>query len=188
MKKIIIISTIISLLSTTVAAEPTVNIETKYYSIYGSSANELREAMNTKSPVRQSGNTYDAYTSWYVNWRFNWDSYNGECYMTKVTTTVDVEFTLPQWINRNEANSSLKEHWDNYYSALIDHENGHKDFGINAAREIESKLLTLSSKRCSSLEKKANSLGTSIINKYATKEKRYDRTTNHGMNEGAVFP
>ena len=34
----------------------------------------------------------------------------------------------------------------------------------------------------------ANEIGKNVIAKYSRIEKDYDRTTNHGLNTGAVFP
>ena len=189
MKILLKVLFLIFLVSDSVSATPIVNVETKYYKIYGATADVLRKEMNTKSPVRQSGNTYDAYTSWYVNWHFNWNISKRHCHMTTVTSSVDVEFTLPKWMNRNESNNDLKNKWDRYYSALIDHENGHKNFGINAANEIEEQLSGLpSSSSCALLKQKANTLGKEILDKYRTNEKKYDRNSNHGVNNGAKFP
>jgi predicted secreted Zn-dependent protease len=181
-------SILFCLLSSNAFATPTVNINTEYYSIYGSTATELRNEMSTKSSIKQSGNTYDAYTSWVVNWRFSWNVNNGQCAITSVKSSVDVNFTLPKWENSNSAAVNLKQRWKHYYNALIAHENGHKDFGINAAKEVEKRLSVLSAKNCSSLKSKANSLGKKIIDKYVIAEKKYDKNTNHGMKDGAVFP
>ncbi len=177
------------LFSGSALATPKVSVETKYYPIYGATADMLRKEMNTKSSIRQSGKTYDAYTYWYVSWRFNWNTKNGQCHITTVSSTVDVKFTLPKWVNCNDSDSTLKNKWDRYYSALIDHENGHKDFAVNAANEVEEKLLKLtSSSSCPLLEERANALGTKIINKHIALEMKYDKSTNHGMNNGAKFP
>lgn len=188
MYHLIIISIVLCIFSNNTLASPKINVTTEYYTIYGVTANELRNQMNTKSSIKQSGNTYDAYTSWFVNWRFNYNKNNGQCSMTSVKTTVKVNFTLPKWENSNGATVNLKKRWAYYYNALISHENGHKDFGVNAAKEVESRLLALSAKSCSSLKSKANSLGKKIIDKHVVLEKKYDKNTNHGMKNGAVFP
>lgn len=188
MYHLIIISIVLCIFSNKALASPKINVTTEYYSIYGVTANELRNEMNTKSSIKQSGNTYDAYTSWFVNWRFKWNKNNGQCSMTSVKSSVKVNFTLPKWENSNSAAVNLKKRWTNYYNALITHENGHKDFGINAAKEVENRLSVLSAKNCSSLKSTANSLGKKIIDKYVFLEKKYDENTNHGMTNGAVFP
>ena len=41
---------------------------------------------------------------------------------------------------------------------------------------------------CEQLESDANEIGKSMIAKYSRIEKDYDRTTNHGLSTGAVFP
>jgi len=171
------------------SASPVVNIKTSYYSVSGSTANELRKSLNANSPVRQSGKRYDAYTAWMVHWHFNWNKRQGQCYITHASSTVDVRFTMPRWTNRNQANGKLKSKWDKYYTALTAHENGHKRFGINAAREIERRIQKMPpSATCTLLEQKANALGKKVLEKYIYREKAYDKTTRHGMANGASFP
>jgi predicted secreted Zn-dependent protease len=81
------------------------------------------------------------------------------------------------------------QRWNRYYTALIAHENGHRDFGVKAATEIEQALLNLEAREnCKRLEQDANAVGYEILNRYIADEKLYDIDTNHGMNDGAVFP
>lgn len=165
-----------------------IDIDTIYYSVYGTTAHALRQDMNAKNPINESGNKHDAYTSWTVKWHFNWYIQDKQCHIKNVTTQVDVALTLPKWESRSHSNTILIHQWDRYYQALTTHENGHKEFGINAAAEIKNKLSFLSSRTCQTLEKEANTLGREIINKYIDIEKEYDRKTNHGINNGAAFP
>lgn len=172
-----------------VSAQPTVNIIYTTYAISGVSAEELREHMNSKSNIRRYGKTFDALTSWNVNWRFNWNTKNSKCYITTASSTVDVTFTLPKWTNRDMSSRYLINKWDRYYDALTQHENGHKDFGIKAAEEIEQAILEMPSRiSCKILESEANEIGKRILKKYMDLEKEYDENTNHGSNDGAVFP
>jgi predicted secreted Zn-dependent protease len=182
------ISILLYLFSKNAFAVPKVIINTEYYSIYGVTAKELRNEMNTKSSIKQLGKNYDAYTTWFVNWRFSWSENHGQCSITNVKSTVKVNFTLPKWENSNNATANLKKRWSHYYNALLAHEDGHKNFGINAAKEVENRLSALSSKNCSTLKNKANNFGKKVIDKYIVLEKKYDKTTNHGMKNGAVFP
>jgi predicted secreted Zn-dependent protease len=72
---------------------------------------------------------------------------------------------------------------------LQEHENGHKNFGINAAREIERRLTSLGSMRsCNALGNTANSIADQIVDKYSRMETEYDRRTDHGRTQGGVFP
>jgi predicted secreted Zn-dependent protease len=84
---------------------------------------------------------------------------------------------------------SVITRWDKYYAALFDHELGHKDLGSRAAAEIENQVLNMGTRSsCEQLESDANEIGKNVIAKYSRIEKDYDRTTNHGLNTGAVFP
>ncbi|MDD2816007.1 MAG: DUF922 domain-containing protein [Thiotrichaceae bacterium] len=171
-------------MSSSVSAQPVVNTDTEYYIVDGVDAASIREDMNAKRPGK-----YDAYTSWKVKWRFFWDNKKTSCTITDVKTDVAVKFTLPKLAKDNQADRDAKQRWNHYYRALIAHENGHRDFGIEAATEIETALLSMGQRsNCKTLDVDANELARSVLNKYIADEKRYDVDTRHGMNDGAVFP
>jgi len=176
-------------LASSAVAEPTVTITYNYYEIEGWTAGDLRQQMDRHGIRWSNGNTYDAYTSWDVNWHYRYRMIDGECSMVKVTITVKVEFRLPRWRDYENAPVALQKKWDDYMQALRHHENGHKDFGIKAAAEIESTLAELKpAESCEELAKTANDLAQQIISKYAEAEKAYDAETNFGVTQGAVFP
>ena len=66
---------------------------------------------------------------------------------------------------------------------------GHScEMGVRAAVEIENRISGMgASDSCSRLEGDANRMARDVIDKYVRLEKEYDRTTNHGINTGAVF-
>ena len=170
-------------------AEPTVIINYDYYDIEGRTAAELRQQMDRHGVVWSNGNTYDAYTGWNVNWNYRYRMINNKCSIGSVTTTLEVEFRLPRWTDYAGGPAALKKKWDNYMESLIRHENGHKDFGIRAATEIERSVAELKpAETCDDLAATANKLGRRIISEYAAAEKKYDAQTNFGETQGAVFP
>jgi predicted secreted Zn-dependent protease len=172
------------LLSTNLQAAPVVSTETQYYLVDGKNAQAIRKDMNAKRSRH-----YDAYTAWQVNWNFYWNDNRSSCTLTKVNTKVAVKFTLPKLATDSLADQNAKQRWNSYYSALIAHENGHRDFGVNAATAIEQALLSMGSRdNCKVLEKEANNLAYRVLDKYIADEKLYDIDTNHGMNDGATFP
>jgi predicted secreted Zn-dependent protease len=189
MKYFLVIIFLLVNLSISVFATPTVNIETTYYIIKGSTANELRKEMNSKSTIMQDGELIDAFTSWDVSWQLNWNPKNDKCHITTVSSNLDVTFTLPKWTSRDKADKNTIKQWDRYYKALIQHESGHRDIAVQAAENIEKEILGLGpSSSCKELEKKANQTGKITLNKYIALEKEYDKKTNHGMQDGAIFP
>lgn len=108
--------------------------------------------------------------------------------MTKLTVNLETKIVMPKWVNYSSASEELKQQWDKYYNALLDHENGHKEFGLNAANEIDREIKKVNSKRsCTELENDINRIGDNIIARYNSIEKEYDRKTNHGLNTGVLL-
>lgn len=170
-------------------SEPIITITTNYYEISGKTAAEIGKSLYENSPIIQNGKKYHAYTKWYVKWNFYWQKSPNSCQITSFKTSLDVEYTLPKLISYAYLSPSVKQKWDKYYQALIKHEQNHKNFGLNAVRDIEKYLLNMNKReKCTQLEKEVNQMGYKIINQYAEQEKKYDRITNYGVKEGAVFP
>ena len=174
--------------SSGIIARPELKEETHYYDINGDSADALRREMNSKSKLGENGKNFDAYTRWSVRWHFNWENTASYCSMTTVTTSVEVSFTLPRWVDHDRAPAELRKKWERYYAALIEHEHGHREFGVKAAKAIELSMSGMGRDSCSALQRDANNQANKILAKYVALEKQYDIDTRHGMNNGAVFP
>lgn len=170
-------------------AEPTVKVDTHYYDIRGASAAELRQQMSRLGPPDRDGRRYDAYTKWYVAWRFTYHEDGKSCRIERVTTSADVTYTLPRWKVPRAAAPELTAHWDRYLAALQTHEDGHRDFGVRGAHEVEQQIRALPAHgSCRELEAAANAAGHRVLDKYRAQELAYDRDTRHGATQGAVFP
>jgi len=160
-----------------------------HYMVGGDTAEDIWADILAKTPVHQNGKRYSAHTKWNVSWQFWWTDNGNSCEISKVTTELEVTYTLPRLKQASSIPDSVVAHWDKYYAALYDHELGHKDLGSRAAIEIENQILNMAPRdSCEQLESDANEIGKSMIAKYSRIEKDYDRTTNHGLNTGAVFP
>ena len=173
----------------TVAARPDISINNIYYTVSGETAWDIWTDIMKQSPVRQNGKTHVAYTKWHVDWKFWWFDKGETCEINKVSTSLDITYTLPRLEQSATIPDSLLNRWQSYYSALLRHEQGHKNLGIKAAEEIEREIAAMGARPdCEQLERDANDTGNRIIKKYSKIEKQYDQSTNHGLNTGAVFP
>jgi predicted secreted Zn-dependent protease len=177
------------MLPMTVTAAPDISITNIYYNVSGETADEIWTDIITKTPVRQHGKLHVAYTKWHVNWRFWWLDEGDTCKISKVDTRLDIIYTLPRLEQSSFIPDTLLSRWQNYYSALFEHEQGHRDFGIRAAEEIENDIAAMGARpSCKQLEHDANEIGERVVRKYSLIEKDYDQSTNHGLSTGAVFP
>jgi predicted secreted Zn-dependent protease len=160
-----------------------------YYTITGSSARELRDAMNAKRPVGKDGRPHDAITSWFVRWRYTTTGASPGCAVKTFNVALDITMTLPQWTNESDAAPQLLQQWRTYFAALMKHEEGHKAIGNNAAADIRDGGSRLPSAHgCSDLAKTIETMAGEILERYRQREREYDRDTDHGRTQGARFP
>jgi len=170
-------------------AEAETRVNNVYYMVSGNTAEDIWADLIAKSPVQQNAKRHVAHTKWNVSWQFWWLDSGDSCEISKVTTNLDVTYTLPRLKQTSSMPDSVIAHWNKYYSALFEHELGHKDLGSRAAIEIENQILNMGPRDgCEQLEFDANEIGKNVIDEYSRIEKDYDRTTNHGLKTGAVFP
>jgi predicted secreted Zn-dependent protease len=166
-------------------AEPDVETSFDFYDIFPISRVDIGKEMRKRSPIKRDGETFDAYTDWYVKWNFRWNKKDGMCVIKKVNTSLDVIYRLPRIAKNHPAPPNVQQAFKSYYDALFEHEKNHMKSGLDAAREVEKALLNLDSfENCDQLEASANALGNEIVRKYNELDKEYDRKTEHGKTEG----
>lgn len=176
---------IIFLVSLPTLSEPKIETKFSFYNIYPKTKVDIKRELHERTPIMLNGKKFRGDTQWYVNWRFKWKRKNGSCQIYSVNTDLSVQYTMPKIPNDFPVDSSIRDAFEKYYHALLKHEQGHKNSGLYAARDIEKELLSLGAfKNCQRLEKIANKKGKSIIEKYSKRDNEYDQRTAHGRSEG----
>jgi predicted secreted Zn-dependent protease len=171
-----------------VSAEPLVRIHTSYYYVDGPSAAVLAAQIDQNGPAGADGRRYAGKTKWDVQWKFKHEQHGVTCAMKGVAVAVGVAQTLPRWRSEKKGVAALKTRWQQFADALKRHEDGHKDHGLAAGREIEAALLASKpAGNCEDLAAGANAAAEAIVKKYQILDQDYDRKTGHGRTEGAVL-
>lgn len=167
-----------------------VSVRYNYYPIQGVTDTELRSQMTQQGPLDTlEGRRYDANTTWAVYWSYRYKTVGNQCTIGSVQTKVNITFTLPQWQSAPDTPRSLRAEWNQYLAALQTHEDGHKNHGIAAAQDVRQTLSRFpSAASCSKLGVAANQAAQRIVRQYNRKDIEYDRLTQHGFTQGAVFP
>jgi predicted secreted Zn-dependent protease len=170
-------------------ANPTTTIDTsnltvdeavETYSVTGSTANEIRQSIN----ANRDGD-YDAFTSWYLTWQYANDACDG----SGLVVLVEIEYSLPEWDAPPAADPALTDEWSTYMDALLCHEYGHAEFGLDAANDVYATLSAIDAGGdCAAQQTQADAAFQSILDDYIAREIAYDEETNHGATMGAVFP
>ena len=157
------------------------------YAVDAQPSDTLREALNAATPIRVGGQRFHGYTRWNVRWSFRWQSdTSGRCRITEVATRLRTEVQLPELRRATPQQRAL---FDPYLFALSRHEQGHVQFGREAARAIDQGIAQLPAERdCATLERQANALGHRLLREHAERDQQYDRDTRHGASQGARLP
>lgn len=164
------------------------DIDTHYYQVYGTTPTEVRTQLN-ECGAKSGGEGYDAYTSYYINWAYNYQPIAGGCLVKDVAVGAKIDFFYPKWEDPGNAQAGLKENWQRYMNNLETHENGHKDIALAGAQAILDALVSLPTySTCDEAQSTANSTAQGIFNDYDARQEAYDAETNHGATQGATFP
>lgn len=156
----------------------------KPYAVHARPDEPLRQAINAATPITVDGQRFHGYTRWNVRWTFRWwREASGRCTITEVTTRLRVELQLPEL---QRATPNQQAEFDRYLPALKQHEQGHVQFGRDAARAVDEGISQLPAEAdCATLERRANALGHRILQDHVEREKRYDLDTGNGTTQGA---
>jgi len=159
------------------------------YLVRGDNAEEIRASLNHLGPTDPaSGRHFDAYTRWFLDWRFDSHGSFNACEITRVWTTLRVTMLLPRHGSPSSLPEDLRKEWTAYLQRLSLHEEGHVRIPSDAAREIETALDRLRRPDCARLEQEANRIGHEILRRAQATERTYDIQTDHGRSQGARFP
>jgi predicted secreted Zn-dependent protease len=178
----------ISLLAAPVAGEPLARMHTSYYYIDGPSAAVLAAQLDQTGPVGSDGKHYAGRTRWDIQWKFRHQQQGITCSLKDVAVAVGIAQTLPKWRGEDKGAPGLKAHWSRFIDALQRHEEGHKEHGLKAGRQIEAAVLAVKpASNCEDLEAAANAAAQAIVAKFQALDEEYDRKTDHGRNQGATL-
>jgi predicted secreted Zn-dependent protease len=165
-----------------------VKVQTKYYYIQGRSIRQLQQAMKESEDKTGFENFY-AKTDWHLKWNYKYRDMGAACLVEALQTELKITYIMPKWTNKNLGYPDLVQKWDQFYKALLTHEQGHGNIGRQAEAEVREVLPKLGAKTgCMGFNQLANAEGQRILEKYRKIEKEYDASTNHGRTQGAVFP
>lgn len=156
------------------------NAMIEYYDVSGSTDREIRDQLNTLSPVDENGYRGDALTSWEIHW--NWDGYGTKtCDLNSVTASYNNTVLLPRWTPPQNPSPELVTKWNAYMLALVEHEKGHVDKVVAYFPDV---IKAIQGATCDTAESRAQDVLLQLRRDHFS----YDKETNHGGTQGAIFP
>src|SRR5690606_22966323 len=160
----------------------------KYYDVRGSTIEELRREVYSRGPYDSTGQRFAGWAEWRIRWWFDREQVPQGCKISRAVTETDIEYTLPRWVDADNAQPELRKRWNRFLEALTLHEQGHGELARALAAEIEFAIRNLPPEpTCEELDRKVNELANRMILEDRTQE-AYDLVTGHGQTQAAVFP
>jgi predicted secreted Zn-dependent protease len=171
-------------------ADPVVTESVDYYDVSGADAQAIRQDINRNGPVSVvDGKRYSATAHWHVAWTYKYRQNGTGCVIASAATTVKATIVFPRLKSDLSTPSELKRAFDTYAEALMLHEKGHVQNGIDIAKRIENGIRALPGEEtCPALGVAANALGARLIKEAHQLDIDYDQRTQHGRTQGAKFP
>jgi predicted secreted Zn-dependent protease len=161
---------------------------TNYYAVTGATTREIRSSISQSRPWKNRF-TWDGFTDWKVTWRFRTSGEaDGNCRVSDFRPSAVVTTTLPRWTPPPDVSTEVKQAWQRYFVALLQHETVHGRYAYAAVEEMQRKIPALPAMSCDELQKKINDLANQIMDDYRRREKEYDQRTQHGALQGARMP
>lgn len=186
MRKILFVLAVLN--SMPAAGEPLVRLHTSFYYIDGASATVLAAQLDQNGPVGSDGKHYAGRTRWDIQWKVRHEQKGTACSISEVAIAVGIAQTMPKWRGEAKGAAGLKSLWTKFAEALQRHEDGHKEHGMKAAKEIEAAVLAVKpASNCEDLELAANTVAQAVVTKYRASDEEYDRKSDHGRNRGATL-
>lgn len=163
------------------------------YDFFGAQASEADRSLRQRLLVSQdfSGQTkrFAGQADWYIEWSTCVQPVAAGCRIEGVTATVHVTYTLPHWADRDGASPALRARWDRYSTSLLTHEKGHGAVALQVGRLLEADLLGLEDLgSCDLLRTETAARVEAVMRRGEAMQNEYDRWTEHGSTQGAVFP
>ncbi len=171
----------------TLNAEPIISERYQYYNIYPESKYKIDNEMYKHSPIKHNGKIFYGHNNWYIKWNYKWETKYNVCEIISATVYIDIKYQMPNIPSTFNINFETKDTFNNYYNALLEHEQKHAQYGLLAAKEIEDMFFTISKfHNCKLLKQQIYYETKKIIKKYNKMNKDYDIETEHGRLEGII--
>lgn len=160
------------------------------YEIRGRDANELLREMRRKGPgIDDVGTRLGIHVA---QWRWSYDYRTGggsdRCGVDGASVLLRSVIVLPEWVDRGGGRRDVARAWPRFIEALIAHETGHRSRAKRQGVRLWQSLLGLRAETCEALEALVRETAARVVEEGETEQAEYDRDTEHGVRQGAIWP
>ncbi len=175
--KILALSASLLVLSALPSAAATVTKTYSYFSIGGTTLDQLEDQLNSRGPeVKSTGRRHPGATQMQFTTKLGYQETRGSCRVSEAHVAVKVKVILPKWRQRGKADPSVALIWDTLSSDIKRHEEKHVAIAQDSARRLEQALTKLRrEKTCAVAAVKAKAVADKILAKHDRAQEDFDR-------------
>lgn len=164
------------LVSSLASASPRITKTYSYFSISGRTADDLDAQLQKHGPLtRSTGFRHPGATQIKFGGEVTYLETDRDCSIGDINVTLKTHITLPQWVNRRQANGTLGLIWDTLSADIKRHEERHAEIARGYARKLENNLNALPSRRsCRELEADVGRLTKAMIEEHDRDQLQFD--------------
>lgn len=160
----------------------TVSKTYNYFSIGGSTLEEIENELTLRGPqVKSTGKRHPGATQMEFTTRLTYGEKNGRCWIADARVNMRAKVTLPRWKPKAKADGEVRLIWETLASDIKRHEESHIVIAKNHARKLEQSLKAIGrQKTCAAVAAKAQAVQSSVLARHDAAQDRFDKI--EGMN------
>jgi len=167
----------------------TVTDRAEDYPIAGSSARELRWALDHLGPQNDEGERHDAVTKWRFEYTYDFRESATGCSVGALDLTAEITTILPRWTADPGTPPGLVKRWADYVDCARLHEAGHRRIYLDALPQFRRRARALAPRpTCDALTAALDTLARSWLDEIKELQVAYEKRTDHGYTQCGRFP
>jgi len=154
-----------------------------YYDVYWQSESHMREQMFANGGVDDFWVPFFAYTEQDIQF----DHIENHC-DTVIPSVLTITYTLPKWVDKKDAPTSMQNRWDAFMRKLIEHEKQHGQIALDSWQQLEKEIYSQPlTNNCFRYYGRLYGPYSKEIEKSAELQVEYDTRTDHGVTEWVIW-
>ncbi len=161
------------------------------YTVTGNTLTAISDSLekNAMPDPHEPGSRYYARTNWFIQGEWFWKPTARGCEMDRGTVSIAITITLPALKTTAGLAPDLLKRWNSFVSNTSVHEQGHARLALQGARDYQRNLGNFPpAANCDLLQNQLRDLYNRDFDAIDRVNVEYDKDTQHGLTQGAVFP
>jgi len=148
-----------------------------YFSITGTTLQDLQQELVARGPlVQSSGQRHAGATQMQFVDQVRFSQAGGKCRISSASVVVKARIILPRWTRRGAGSDETRLVWDTLSADIKRHEENHVSIARRHARDMELALLGLPPQRdCAAVTAKGRELMAREMKRHDAEQARFDR-------------